>query len=200
MEPKQWFKRGAPWALGVIEDRAVVPPVVPLPLTPVARPMFPTTNVGVPIVSPANALAVADVFACVRCLSDAAASVPLIPYRKTADGRTRHEGRLADLLSRPAPGATQANLIGTAMAHLQLHGNCFIGKFRDSDGRMQQLALLHPDRVTVELRDGRPVYAVNDGFGRQSEHGTEDIIHVRGLSTDGLVGVRGSANAASRWT
>ncbi len=75
------------------------------------------------------------------------------------------------------------------MAHLQLYGNAFIGKFRDAEGRVEQLALLHPDRVTVELRDGRLVYTVNDGFGRQSEHGVEDIVHVRGLSTDGLVGV-----------
>jgi len=174
----------------VIEDREVPPPpVLPPPLTPVAQSMFPTTNVGVPIVSPANALAVADVFAAVRCLSDAAASIPLIPYRETADGRTRHEGRLSDLLRRPAPGSTQANLIGSAMCHLNLFGNCFIGKFRDAEGRVEQLALLHPDRVGVELRDGRLVYTVNDGFGRQSEHGVEDIVHIRGLSTDGLVGV-----------
>jgi len=151
-------------------------------------------------VTPANALAIADVYAAVRCLSDAAASVPLIAYRATADGRTRAQGRLSDLLRRPAPGATQANLIGTAMAHLQIYGNAYLGKFRDDDGHIAELALLHPDRVAVELRDGRLIYIVNDGLGRQSEHGTEDIIHVRGLSTDGLVGVRGSANAASRWT
>lgn len=182
-------RRSAPWAIGVAEDREV-PPVVPVvPLTPVAQPMFPTTNAGMPITSPRNALAIADVYSCVRALSDAAASIPLIPYRKTADGRTRADGRLSDLLRRPAPGSTQANLIGTAMAHLQLYGNCFIGKFRDSNGRIAELAPLHPDRVAVELRDGRLVYIVNDGLGRQSEHGIEDVIHVRGLSTDGLVGV-----------
>ena len=187
MTPSWPFKRSAPWALGVIEDRAVPPPVEPArTFAPAA---FPTTTAGVPVVSPQNALRVADVFACVRCLSDAAASIPLIPYRKTADGRTRADGRLSDLLRRPAPGSTQANLIGTAMAHLQLYGNAYLGKFRDADGRIEQLALLHPDRVTVELRDGRLLYVVNDGMGRQSEHGVEDIIHVRGLSVDGLVGV-----------
>jgi HK97 family phage portal protein len=162
-------------------------PVVPL--TPVAQAMFPTTNAGVPITSPRNALAIADVYACVRCLSDAAASIPLIPYRKSADGRTRADGRLGDLLCRPAPGSTQANLIGTLMGHLQLFGNAYLGKFRDSDGRIAELAPLHPDRVAVELRDGRLVYTVNDGMGRQSEHGVEDIVHIRGLSTDGLTGV-----------
>jgi len=140
-------------------------------------------------VTPANAMAIADVYAAVRCLSDAAASVPLIPYRKTADGRTRADGPLSDLLRQPAPAQTQANLIGSAMAHLQLHGNAYIGKFRDQDGRVAQLALLHPDRVTPELRAGEPVYVVSDGRGRQTEHDTTDIIHVRALSTDGLLGL-----------
>jgi HK97 family phage portal protein len=140
-------------------------------------------------VTPSSALAVADVFACVRCLCDAAASVPLIAYRKTNQGRTRADGRLAELLRQPAPATTQANLIGQAMAHLQLYGNSYFGKFRDPNGRVEQLALLHPDRVTPELRAGQPFYAVNDGRGHRSEHGVQDIIHVRALSTDGLVGL-----------
>ncbi len=134
-------------------------------------------------------MAVADVFAAVRCLSDAAASIPLIPYRKTATGRTRADGRLADLLRQPAPATTQANLIGQTVAHLGLYGNAYLGLFRDAEGKVEQLALLHPDRVTPELRAGVPVYTVNDGRGRQSEHGVDDIIHVRALSTDGLVGL-----------
>jgi HK97 family phage portal protein len=163
------------------EDRALTTANVP--------PVMLASAPGGQTVTPSNALAVADVFAAVRCLSDAAASIPLIPYRKTADGRTRAEGRLADLLRQPAPATTQANLIGQAMAHLQLFGNCYVGKFRDADDRVEQLALLHPDRVTPELRAGRPVYTVNDGRGRQSEHGVEDVIHIRALSTDGLVGL-----------
>ncbi len=179
--------------IGQTEDREVppAPAPAPAPLPNLNRPpaLFPTTPSGTPLVSPANALGVADVFACVRCLSDAAASVPLVPYRKTTGGRVRVEGRLSELLRRPAPATTTANLIGQAMAHLQLFGNAFIGKFRDAEGHVVQLALLHPDRVTVELRGERIVYTVNDGVGRQSEHGIEDIVHVRGLSVDGLVGV-----------
>ena len=140
-------------------------------------------------VTPANALAIGDVYAAVRCLSDAAASVPLIPYRKTADGRTRADGRLSDLLRQPAPATTQANLVGQAMGHLQLYGNAYLGKFRDVEGRVAQLAMLHPDRVTPELRAGEPIYTVNDGRGRQTEHGTSDVIHIRALSTDGLLGL-----------
>jgi HK97 family phage portal protein len=177
-ERRGWFgrRRGAP-----VEDRALTAANVP----PVMLNATPSDST----VTPGNALAVADVFACVRALSDAAASIPLIPYRRTAEGRTRASGRLSVLLRQPAPATTQANLVGQAVAHLNLYGNCYVGKFRDAEGRVEQLALLHPDRVTPELRAGQPVYTVNDGRGRQSEHGTDDIIHIRGLSTDGLVGL-----------
>ena len=152
-------------------------------------PWLPYSPMSATTISPNNAMTVADVFAAVRCLSDAAASIPLIPYRRTANGRTRAEGRLADLLRQPAPATTQANLVGQTVAHLNLYGNAYLGLFRDSGDTVEQLALLHPDRVTPELRAGKPIYTVNDGHGHQSEHGTDDIIHIRALSTDGLVGL-----------
>src|SRR5829696_4038112 len=74
--------------------------------------------------TPERALRVGDVWACVRALSDAAASVPLIPYRRTATGRVRlSTGKLANLLDRPAPATTQANLVAHMVSHLALWGN-----------------------------------------------------------------------------
>jgi HK97 family phage portal protein len=138
-----------------------------------------------------GALGIADVYACVRCLSDAAASVPLVTYRRTDSGRQRlYSGRLPELLQRPSPGTTQANLVAQAMAHLVLYGNAFLGKFRDLDGRLEQLGLLQPSQVEVELVNGAPRYIVTDAkSGQQSRHGPEDIVHIRGLSIDGLVGL-----------
>src|SRR5215210_8578694 len=120
----------------------------------VAQPLLPTSGV----VAPANALAVADVYACVRVLSDAAASCPLIVYRRTEAGRVRVSNRTAELLRHPGPATTQANLISTVVAHLNLWGNAYIGKYRDGDGNVAQLGLLPPDRVTPELVAGEPRY------------------------------------------
>jgi len=144
---------------------------------------------GAASVTPANALAIGDAYACVRALADAAASLPLHVYRRTADGRERMDGRTADLLRRPAPAVTQANLVGQLVAHLNLHGNAYLGKFKDSAGRVEQLALLAPDRVTPELRGGMPLYTVTGERGRQTTHTDADVIHIRALSTDGLVGL-----------
>jgi HK97 family phage portal protein len=143
-----------------------------------------------PGVTPDNALTIADAYACVRALSDAAASLPLIAYRRRQDGsRERYSGLLPDLLDRPAPATSQANLIGQAVAHLNTWGNAYIGKWRDENGRIVQLACLPPDRVIVELRAGTPVYTYTNYQGAQSQHGTDEIVHVKALSTDGLVGL-----------
>src|SRR5215211_1268164 len=141
-------------------------------------------------VTPTNALADASVYACVRVLADAAASCPLITYRRTADdGRRRAGGRTAELLRAPGEGVTQANFVSTVVAHLLLWGNAYVGKYRDADGRIEQLLPLPPERVQVERRAGRIVFTVTNEVGRQSEHGLDDIIHVKALSTDGLVGL-----------
>lgn len=150
--------------------------------------MLPAAS-GVPASTPTGALADANVWACVRALADAAASVPLVCYRRTGQGRARFAGRTPDLLGRPAPGTTQAGLVGQLLAHLLLYGNGYIGKFRGPDGRVEQLALLGPDRVLPEVKAGVPRFTVLDGRGSRTEHGLEDIVHVRALTTDGLVGL-----------
>lgn len=135
---------------------------------------------------------IADVYACVRVLADSAASVPLISYRRTSVGRVRLSGGQlpARLISQPAPAVTEANLVSLMMTHLALWGNAYLGKFRGEDGRIEQIGLLHPDYVQVELLAGLPRYTVTDPKrGGQTYHGTDDIIHIKGLSTDGLVGL-----------
>lgn len=139
--------------------------------------------------SPTTALATPNVYACVRVLADAAAACPLIPYRRLADDeRRRAGGRVADLLKRPAEDVTQADLISTVMTHLLLWGNAYVGKYRDADGRVEQLLPIDPSQVTVERRSGRITFELSQD-GRTSEHGLDDLIHVKSLSTDGLVGL-----------
>jgi len=165
-----------------VEDRALSAATVPATMLPYAP--------GGTTVTPNTALQVADVWACVRALSDAAASIPLIAYRRTTDGRQRADGALADLLRSPAPATTQSALLGQVMAHLQLYGNSYLGKWKDAAGKVEQLGLLHPERITVELRAGQPVYTVLDGRGGRSEHGLDDVLHIRApLSVDGLTGL-----------
>lgn len=157
--------------------------------------MLQSTLAGV-AVTPETALRIVDVLACVRLLAESASTLPLKPYRRKANGeRVLYTGKLAQLLERPAPATTQANLIAQLVGALALRGNAFLGKFRDGDGEIVQLGLLPPDRVQVELVRGEPVYTLTHDTGEQTRHGTEDVLHFKGLSMDGIVGLSPIAQA-----
>jgi phage portal protein BeeE len=102
-------------------------------------------------ITPVAALAIGDVWAAVRVLADAASSLPLHVYRKTDAGRQQvTSGKLVDLLERPGPATSQADLVSSLMTHLAIYGNAYLAKYRRA-GDIVQLGLLHPDRVRPEL-------------------------------------------------
>ena len=163
------------------ESRALTELDVPWMHTPTAA--------GVAI-TPDSALRIVDVLACVRLLAESASVCPLIPYRRTGESRQRSTGALRDLLARPAPATSQANLIASTVGALALRGNAYWGKFRDPSGRLAQLAAIPPDRVSVALAGpgAEPVYTLLSDQG-VSQHGPEDILHFKGVSFDGVYGV-----------
>jgi HK97 family phage portal protein len=155
------------------------------------------TVAGQPI-NERTALQIVDVLACVRVLAHTASTLPLIAYARAADGaRNRLEGGLlVELLRRPAPAVTQANLVGQVVASLALRGNAWLGKFRNAEGSIEQVGVLSPDRVTVEVKGGMPLYTISHENGRQTTHGVEDVLHVRmPLTLDGVLGLSPIAQA-----
>ena len=131
-------------------------------------------------------LAVADAYACVRVLADTISTLPLRVLRRTATGRlpAGDDARAVHLLARPSPGSTSVDLVSQLVTHLCVYGNGYLGKYR-SEGSIVQLGMVHPDRVQVELRGQRVVYVL-DG---RTEHGPEDVCHVKAMSMDGLTGL-----------
>jgi HK97 family phage portal protein len=149
-----------------------------------------------PPVSPRSALTISDAWACIRLVSDSVATLPLHVYRPgAAGGRELVDDPTADLLRRPAPAITTADLMGQLVLHLMTWGNAYVGKYRDDSGGVFQLGLISPDRVQVELKAGMPLYNVVDANGRPGTYTTSDIVHVRALSLDGLVGLSPVAQA-----
>ena len=98
-------------------------------------------------VTRSNALRVSGAWACVRALADSAASLPVDVYRKNSTGRVEAgpDSRVVQLLGRPSPGSTSADVISRIMVDLNTDGNAFIGKFR-SGGSIVQLARWTPRR------------------------------------------------------
>ena len=167
----------------VDESRSIAPPTTKPGLLP-----WSTTA---PLdVNESNALSVADAYAAIRVLADSIASLPPKVYRRTPAGRVPAgpDSRLVQLLQTPSPGSTSADLFSQVAVHLNVNGNAFIGKFRGGDGSIVQIGLLNPTLVEVELRGQTVVYTITLN-GRRSEHGPADVLHIKGMSSDGLRGM-----------
>jgi len=164
------------------EDRTLPAPTV--------EPTFPYLSTTAPLdVTTTNALRVSDAYSCIRVLADSISSLPLQAYRKTAQGRVPagENTRIMQLLKRPAPGSTSVDLISQVTVHLNVYGEAFLGKYR-ADAEIVQLGLIHPDSIQVELQGERIVYLLDTVRGR-TEHGPDDILHIKGMSADGLRGM-----------
>jgi HK97 family phage portal protein len=175
-------RRGWSWLGREAEDRA-------LPAADV-QPAFPSLTTSAPLnVTTSNALRVSDAFACIRVLADGISTLPLHAYRRTPTGRqpAGDNARVVQLLKRPSPGMTSVDLISQIVVHLNVYGEAFVGKYR-SDGEIVQLGLLSPESVQVELRGQRIVYLLDTVKGR-TEHGPDDVLHVKAMSADGLRGM-----------
>jgi HK97 family phage portal protein len=144
------------------------------------------------MVNERTAMTVTAVYACVRILSEAIASLPLHVYRYRADGGKEHyiDHPLYFLLHDEAnPEMTSFVLRETLMSHLLLWGNAYAQIIRDGNGKVLSLHPLLPNRMRVD-RDaaGRLLYEYRKDGGLPVPLRREDVLHIPGLGFDGLVG------------
>ncbi len=172
------------------EDRALSRASIPSVMLPAPD--------GAAALSPQAALRVSDVYAAVRLVAGTIATLPLKTYRRLEGGdRSPFTGALAGLLERPTPTGTQAGLLGQVATHLLTRGNCYLGLFRDADGRVAQLAPLPPESVVVKVEGGEVVfdYMALSGVARLT---ARDVCHVRHpISDDGVLGLSPLRQAAT---
>ena len=129
------------------------------------------------------------VFACVRVLSESIASLPLITYQRMAgdDKRRAKDFSLYSILhDSPNPLMTAFELREMMVGHLALRGNayCFIER---EDGTIVALWPLNPKNIKVEIQ-GRDLIYIHQSDGDEKKYQSEDILHIRGLSSDGIIG------------
>lgn len=161
--------------------------------------LFGSTSSG-KAVNERSAMQTTAVYACVRILAEAIASLPLHVYQYNTDGgKERMAGHpLYYLLhDEPNPEMTSFVFRETLMAHLLLWGNAYAQVIRDGRGRVLALYPLLPSKMEVNRAlGGELVYT----YRRDSEEsrinpasGTvnlrrDEVLHVPGLGFDGLVG------------
>ncbi|GIK15011.1 MAG: hypothetical protein BroJett002_37180 [Candidatus Brocadia sinica] len=144
-------------------------------------------------VTPDRALQASAVHACVRVLSETIASLPLHVYKRLDRGKEKATDHyLYPILhDAPNPEMTSFEFRETMMGHLCLRGNAYAEKVFDRAGRIKELWPLNPDRVTVtrDKTTKQLVYTVTiPDEARKAELGSDRILHIRGLSGDGIIG------------
>jgi len=131
------------------------------------------------------------VYACVRIISEAIASLPLHVYRYRPDGskeRVVNHPLYHLLHDEPNDEMTSFVLRETMTAHLLLYGNAYAQIVRNGRGDVIEIYPLMPNRMGVYRDANRQIF-----YRYMSDYGeftftVDDILHVPGLGFDGLIG------------
>ena len=161
--------------------------------------LFGQTSAG-RAVNEQTAMQVTAVYACVRILAEAIAGLPLCVYRYTENGskeKVLDHPLYALLHDEPNSEMTSFIFRETMMSHLLLWGNAYAQIIRDGRGQVLGLYPLLPSKMDVSRADnGELVYTYNrsiDNYGskkrtEQIQLRREEVLHIPGLSFDGLIG------------
>lgn len=142
--------------------------------------------------TPEQSLRQAAVYSCVRIISEDVASLPLITYRRLAQGKDRAVDHPLFVLlhDSPNPHMTAMQCRETMQGHLLLRGNAYAQIERDEVGRIVGLWPLHPDRMDTPVlsQAGTLLYSYRRANGEPVALTQSDVLHLRGLSPDGIMG------------
>ncbi|MFA5161875.1 MAG: phage portal protein [Elusimicrobiales bacterium] len=146
------------------------------------------TQSGV-MVNETLALNLSSVYACTQVLSQTVGSLPLHVYQRTADGKNRTANHpLYRLLhDAPNPEMTSMSWRQAIMLHLCMWGNHY-SEIERRNGEPVALWPITPWRVALKRVNGQLVYAVALDSGVVNVP-FADMLHVKGLSYDGLIGL-----------
>jgi HK97 family phage portal protein len=146
-------------------------------------------------------LRVATFYACVRLVSGIASAVPLHVYRRLPNGgKERQYANSLDVLLSLKPNAWQTPMEFREQlnTHLWLRGNGYawinwvqvVDRTGEPRNRAQELIPLHPDRIEVEQDDWQsvPRYYLRKKSGGRIPMAYDEVLHIRGMSTDGVLG------------
>lgn len=139
-----------------------------------------------------RALRYSAVWACVNVIAKSIAILPWNVFEKTEQGnKEAFEHPVNWLLhNQPNPEMTPFHFKLTLVAHALTWGNGYAEIERDGMGRPVWLWPITPDRVTPDRdENGRIIYRVwNGSSAAETRLAPENMLHLRGLGFDGLIG------------
>jgi HK97 family phage portal protein len=137
-----------------------------------------------------SAMRMSAVAACVRLISESIASLPLHVYERGDQRRRVVTGPATRLLhDEPNPLMSSFTFRETLAANVLLHGNGFAAIIRNGGGDAIELLPVPSPNVTVRRASAQLVYDVRLDGVQSFTVGQADMLHVPGLSFDGLLGL-----------
>lgn len=145
-----------------------------------------------------TAMQIVTVYACVRLLSEAVASLPLHLFQFSDEGKVRATDHpLYKILYRePNQEMTSFTFRETLMTSLLLWGNAYAQVIRDGRNKVLALYPLLPENMEVDRNDDGDIYYIYHAYtdekpGEKNKDiifRRDEVFHITGLSFNGLVG------------
>lgn len=156
-------------------------------------------------VGPDTALRVAAVHACVQVISQDVKKLPIHVRQRRPDGGSEiaRDHPLESVFQQPNAWQARNEWIGMLQVHKLLRGNGFAFVPRTGRGAVDTLVPLHSGRVTIYEAPGELFYgyAAMGPVERDAMIGedflipSERVLHLRGMTLDGIAGVSPIAHA-----
>jgi HK97 family phage portal protein len=145
------------------------------------------------IVNEFSAIQIASYFACVRVISDAVATLPLNVYERMPDGSevVCYNHPLQQILhTQPNPEVSAADVRQCMQSHILLTGNGY-AEIVPTNGGIPQLYVRSPfQTIPYRTNEGVLIYKTHDDpNGAERTIKAENMLHVKGMGIDSLVGL-----------
>lgn len=121
------------------------------------------------------------VFACLRLLSEAVATMPLDTFVRNNGTRASYRPK-PDYLGFQPPQGSRIDYLSQVMLSLLSDGNAFVATPRDALGVPLTLVAIDPTRVTVARQGEQIVYTIDD-----IAYSEYDIMHIKGMCMPGAL-------------
>ncbi len=140
-------------------------------------------------VNETSALGISTVFSAVSLLADSIALLPIKTMRN--DGQKTIHTNKPKFLEVPNQNETMFQVVHEIITSLAMHGNSFILVDKDRQGRAIQLTPIHPEKVKVEMQNGKKVFLIQNKQKKTEKRITQyNMLHFTWFTYPGqLVGV-----------
>jgi len=149
----------------------------------------PTATAGVRV-TPRSVIGYPPIWRGVNLIAGSVAKLPLPVFKREADdsrSRDRKHPAYKLLRRKPNPWMTAFVFKRTLTFHAIFWGNGYAAIFRDRNGKPEELLILSPTETHPIQVNGELWYVTEIG-GKPVKLRARDVLHIRGLSFDGLTG------------